>query len=342
MKTLISSAVVLGAILTALPQANAQITVDGTLDSAYGGALATQTINTGFGDSTIGDGTSAGGSELDAFYATAQNGYLYLFLSGNLEDNGNNINIFVSDGRTGQSVLNAPAFTSGPYDNDMSVMNGSKFSPGFSATYAMDISDYSGNIVYGGQVVVNTYNLINRVFGVSTYIVLNGGIGSANFNGTLVGVNDTNTKGVNGNSGTAASASAADAVTTGFEVGIPLSELGNPTGSIKVLADINGTSEDYLSNQFLPGLPVGTGNLGAGGPYSAVSTSSGYAGFDFSSTPGEYVIVPVPEPFPSALVGLGVTVLWLWRRHKTTLSGYSRRRADAGVQAAQVPDSQIP
>src|SRR5689334_16602673 len=83
----------------------AQPTVDGTLDGAYGSPLATQTINTGFGDSTIGDGSSSGGSELDAAYGIVSGGSLYLFIAGNLEQNFNHINIFISDGRTGQTTL---------------------------------------------------------------------------------------------------------------------------------------------------------------------------------------------------------------------------------------------
>jgi hypothetical protein len=51
-----------------------------------------------------------------------------------------------------------------------------------------------------------------------------------------------------------------------------------------VLADINGGDENYLSNQFPPGLPNGTGNLGV---------SSGGV-FSFGSTPDEYFTV-VPE-----------------------------------------------
>src|ERR1035438_3978964 len=72
--------------------AEAQITVDGALSGSegYGAALATQTINTGFGDNTSSGGTSSGGSELDAIYSLANNGYLYLFIAGNLEANGNN------------------------------------------------------------------------------------------------------------------------------------------------------------------------------------------------------------------------------------------------------------
>jgi hypothetical protein len=100
-------------------------------------------------------------------------------------------------------------------------------------------------------------------------------------------------------------------VTTGWELAIPLSLLGNPSGSVEVLADINGNPDNYLSNQFLPGLPDGTGNLGAGGPYSGPASGA----FNFGSTPGEYFTVMVPEPSSFALLGGGLAgLLWLRRR----------------------------
>ena len=77
-----------------------------------------------------------------------------------------------------------------------------------------------------------------------------------------------------------------------------------------VLADINGNPDNYLSNQLLPGLPDGTGNLGGGGPYSGPASGA----FNFGSTPGEYfTVVQVPEPSTFALLIGGVAGL-LWRR----------------------------
>jgi hypothetical protein len=42
-------------------------------------------------------------------------------------------------------------------------------------------------------------------------------------------------------------------MTNGLELGIPLSALGNPTGSVQVLVCINGSSFVYLPNQFIHG-----------------------------------------------------------------------------------------
>ena len=274
------------------------ITVDGTLDGAYGSALATQTINSGYGDSTVGDGSSAGGSELDAAYGLIQGGNLYLFVAGNIELNYNHINVFIADGRSGQNTLSVPS-------GSLSAMNGSVFSPGFSATYALDFNGGSGA---NGTLYTDQYNLVGTP---STSFVggvaLSGGIGNGNFSGIQIGLNDVNAAGVNGNSGTAANGAAANAVGTGLELAIPLSQLGNPSGSIQVLIDINGNGNTYLSNQLLPGLPAGTGNLGNGGV------------LNLGSTPGEFFTVPAPAPEPStwALYALsGAATLFGLRRRK--------------------------
>ena len=51
---------------------------------------------------------------------------LNLLLTGNFENNGNKLNIFIADGRAGQNIINAK--TGG---SNLNNMNGSKFSPGF-------------------------------------------------------------------------------------------------------------------------------------------------------------------------------------------------------------------
>jgi autotransporter-associated beta strand protein len=279
------------ALVGAARQANAQIVVDGTVDSGYGSALATQTVNTGFGDSTVGNGTSAGGSELDAGYGVVQSGELYLFFAGNFENNGNHLNIFIADGRSGgQSVLNAAA--SGFLPN----MNGSIFSPGFSATYAIDAND-SSNTLY-----IDQYDLVKNTANYLGSVPLTGGIGSnQNLTGLKVGLNNTNAAGVvgDGGTGTAADPTAADAVKTGLELGIPLAALGNPAAgsNILVMADVNGGggAENYLSNQFLAGLPAGTTNLGGGGPY----TGSGPGLFNLSGVSNGWFPVMVPAAIPN-------------------------------------------
>jgi hypothetical protein len=279
----------------------AQVVADGTLSPSEGYNLeATQTINTGFGDSTVGDGTSGGGSELDAAYGVISGGNLNIFLAGNFEDNGNHVNLFVDDGRVGQSVLALPG------GDTMSTMNGSVFSPGFQATYALDANDYTGT-TYVEEYTLTAPGMLSG--GYVGAIGLTGGIGSGTPGVATIGWNDTHVSTM-GTPNAATNQAAADAVTTGMEVSIPLSALGGTGGPFLVLADVNGGGDSYLSNQFLPGLPVGTGNVGGGGPFTGPSSGA----FNFGATPGEYFVVSVPEPASMSLVGGAIMMLCARRR----------------------------
>ena len=264
--------------------AHAQPVIDGTLNGSegYGSPLAIQTINTGFGDNLSGNGSPTG-SELDAVYGFIANGNLNLFIAGNVQANGNNINVFIADGQPGGQpalAIGAPAA--------QAAMNGSTFSPGFSANFLFSFTN-SANTLSVDEVTLSTgagaLSLVGNV-------VLSGGVGNdqnLGGSGLAVGFNNLNTGGVNAVSGSIADPVIASSVTTGLELAIPLKMLGNPPGSVQVLALLNGRDFAYLSNQFLPGLPVGTANLGAGGNYGP-----GGGVFNFSSTAGEYLTIPNP------------------------------------------------
>ena len=123
------------AFLGAAACASAQ-NLNGTVSpSFYGSPLAIQTINTGFGGNTAPD--SGTGSELDAAYGKISGGDLYLFLAGNVQNNGNHLNVFIAGGAAGQNTLNAPA------GSNLASMNGSVFSPGFNATFGFDVPEKS-------------------------------------------------------------------------------------------------------------------------------------------------------------------------------------------------------
>lgn len=266
----------------------------GTTGVSYGGALGVQTINTSFGNSS--GGGDASGSELDAIYGTISGGSLYLFVAGNFQNNGNHLNLFLADGRTGQSTLNTTV-------SPISAMNGSTFSSGFSATFAIDLNDYYNGT--SATLYTSTADLVAGTGGFQGAVGLTGGIGSGTLgDGIEVALNNAHasTMGTAGLARTGATSGAN--TTTGLELAIPLSLLGNAAGSIEVLADINGGGNTYLSNQFLPGLSPGTGSLG---------TST----FDFASTPGEFVTVsPVPEPSTMMLGAAGMATLLLLRRRR--------------------------
>src|SRR5277367_6479374 len=119
--------------------------INGSYDPAFGSALGVQTAATGFG---LND------SELDGAYGFVTNGNLYLFLSGNLQNNGNNINLFIA-GTGGQGTLSA-ANPGNLGANNLSVMNGSQFSSGFLAIYGFNIN-YNGTTL-----TVSQYNLLDN------------------------------------------------------------------------------------------------------------------------------------------------------------------------------------
>ena len=258
------------------------------------GALATQTINTSFGDSAYtGTPPDANGSELDAAYGVVQSGNLDLFFAGNYEGNGNHLVVFIDDGAmsggtpTGQNTLNI--------SNNWTAagMNNSVFSPGFYADLLIDANDYSQQL-YVDQYKLNPTGSTNSYLG---SVALSSGIGHGTLGGIGFGLNNSNTAGVIGDAnGGAATPGAAGAVSTGLEISIPMSALGNPT-NIKVLAAVNGNNDGFMSNQFLPGLPAGTisvGNIATStppgpGPYSV----TGFQGaFNFGSTANEFFAVP--------------------------------------------------
>jgi hypothetical protein len=173
-----------------------------------------------------------------------------------------------------------------PGGGAMSAMNGSVFSPGFNATFALDMNDYAGNFY------TEEYNLTGTPSGgyvgalghgaTGIYAGSDGGVSSAYINN-----NHVSTMGASPGALTGATSGAA--TTTGFELVIPLADIGGGDG--------------YLSNQFLPGLPVGTGNLAT-------------AGFNFGATPGEYITIAVPEPSTMVLGATGMATLLLLRRRR--------------------------
>ncbi|MBM4109208.1 MAG: EF-hand domain-containing protein [Phycisphaerae bacterium] len=69
-------------------------TIDGTRDGVYVSRFV-QSNYTGFGDASTGTPGFCNGSEIDATYTAVFNNTLYIFLAGNLESNGNDLEIFI-------------------------------------------------------------------------------------------------------------------------------------------------------------------------------------------------------------------------------------------------------
>jgi hypothetical protein len=230
--------------------ANAQ-NLNGTLDSAfYGTALSVQTINTQFGNNA-GPGDASTGSELDAVYAKVSGGNLYLFIAGCFQNNGNHVNVFVAGGGTGQNTLSGVT-------GDLAPMNGSVFPAGFNATWAFDANDSGGTFYYNEYTLTGTPagGYVGNLVGTAGIFSGNaGGQATLYLNNTLNSTMGAATEALSGSN-------VGSSVTNGLEMVIPTSAIGYTGGSVNVLVDINGGGNGYLSNQFLPGLAVGTGNLG--------------------------------------------------------------------------------
>jgi hypothetical protein len=224
-------------------------TIDGQLDAAfYGAPVSVQNTPTSYGNATNGHVRFAvGGSELDAAYARVADGYLYLFIAGNLETKGvgglqwpagnlNKLDIFVDSLPGGQGQggdfgglrgdnadVDIGAFGSaldsmGHLDAEN---DGLKFDAGFGADFYFTFNNYTEAIQWMSPPVVEAWR------GILYYATLpTGGGGTAqtlgvardsshqNFtttttftNGVKLGFNNSNTGGVRGT----ADANAADA-----------------------------------------------------------------------------------------------------------------------------------
>lgn len=268
--------------------------LDGTRDVSYDSAAAIQSVETQFGDNF---------SELNAAYARTEGGTLYLMFTGNLQDNFNRLNIFIDSRAGGQNVLQADGNFGGTNpENDgwAGKHAGMTFDSGFEADYFLTLRngnsrfDIDYAVVGGG---LGNFLTASDIFGGST----TGSNASALSNGIGVGFNNSNAGGILGGTG-AANQAAALAVTTGIELAIPLSTIGSPSDPIKVTVMINGSNHDYLSNQFLGGLPAGTGNLGGDGAGGFTGTLSG---IDLNQFAGAQYFRVVPEPASMVLLALG-------------------------------------
>jgi len=125
-------------------------TIDGTLDvSSYGAPITVQTVDTGFGNSTLGQTGFANGSELNALYAQVREAdlgdgpqtYLFVFVSGNVETNFNKFNMWIDSQAGGQNVVRND--NSGA--EGLNTHNGMTFDSGFEADYYISFRGGGGS-----------------------------------------------------------------------------------------------------------------------------------------------------------------------------------------------------
>jgi hypothetical protein len=292
------------AALFALPAAALAVPpiIDGqNIPTEFGPAalVATQRFQTQFGDDQSGD-QFGGGSELDQMFITNDGTYLYIGLTGNLENNGNCIALFLdTDGPSygqntlftqngGQPIANLPRFLTGVPGVGL---NNLTFDAGFAADRILGLT---GGSPLGSQTrsyyavtwttldsVNNGLNHTNQIAGVITAgnATASGPAGTlgaflqtANL-GILGGADNSNDFGVEGGNGLAGNPPAS--ATKGVEVAIPLSLLGIYSGSpVCVFALVSGDS-GFMSNQMLPTDDAALSLSNLGTPPFDFSTLSG-------------------------------------------------------------------
>jgi hypothetical protein len=289
-------------LLTAASVASA-ITLDGSTAGDGYDLRSVQTVQTQFGDNF---------SELNAAYGRIDGGTLYVTLTGNIEDNFNKLNIFIDTGAGGQNVLQNDGNNGGNNpENDGWAQKyaGFTFDAGFDADYMMIVRrglsqfDFDFATIGGG---LGAYEASGDIFSGS----LEGANASVGASGIGVGYDNSNVAGIIGGD-QAANQAAAKAVTTGLELAIPLSAIGNPNPlDILISAHINGSNHDFLSNQSLGGFPAPQGNLGGDGLGNFTGTVSGVDLNNFPTSDQFFSAVPEPSTCLLAIMGtLGIALL---------------------------------
>lgn len=242
-------------------------TLDGVINSGEYDSFqaAVQTTQTGFGNNVDSDLDSAGGGELDSLSIADDANFLYLGITGNMENNGNPIVIFLdldNNIATGASTIPANPFsfivgTQLPIGaelvitpnagNDVEIFCNVHT---FGGTASSDFMGSTGDT--GGPAAATTGSITNSVNGTGSHML--------NF-----ALDNSNVAGVAGGS-IAPAGGVAAAVSTGLEIAIPKSLLDQAAvGSIGANIGIYvayTSSGGFFSNQFLPGLATPGVNVG--------------------------------------------------------------------------------
>jgi hypothetical protein len=177
------------------------------------------------------------GNNLDALYVNSGGGFLNGAIASNLVNNSNNRILLFIDCQAGgfNSLSTWTLRNNSPYYSVENLNSAITFDPGFSADYVLAMNQASGNSFF------DLYNMVSNS---------NNFIGNASASPFL---------GFVGNSGVGN-------FTQGFEFAIPLSAIGNPTGTIRffcmLVNDPGFGVPTFISNQFLT--PAGAGELNYG------------------------------------------------------------------------------
>jgi hypothetical protein len=261
--------------LTTATDFDAQFGVaDGAVNAAdYGGALATQTCPTPYGDQTFDpEGvTRTGGSELDALYLDADELNLYVGITGNLQENGNKILVWIDSVAGGVHSVVWDGMGAGG-----NGVEGDVLPPLASDTMTDALFDYvfqynASGTAGSAPCYIDMWDLNAQATSYRGFSTMETGNGDLNLGGAApnpwgmqLAVNNTNNDGVIGcglfenpcwfDTSAQVEAQAATA-TSGSEIVIPLADIGlDPCAApddIHVWVLLTG-NDGWRSNQALP------------------------------------------------------------------------------------------
>lgn len=236
-------------------------------DAGASAIRATQTAPTNMGNNV---------AELNQLFVRPAHEGVRLSVSGNVPTDGTALAVFLQSSTGGQSVLNTSAQAAPP--SGLAELSGTTLDTGFAPNQMYYINFNTGSI-YVDQLSLFAGGSTKTYKGRGT---TNNGksslTGGNNLNALAVAMDTTNTQGI-----TASSVALAPTATTGLEMFIPYIDLGlsaapsvRAGATLRVATAIVRTT-GTLGNQFLPGVPSGTGDLGL-----APSLNS-YAGTQFAT-----------------------------------------------------------
>ncbi|HLP85118.1 MAG TPA: alpha-amylase family glycosyl hydrolase, partial [Phycisphaerales bacterium] len=246
---------ILNASLTYTPPPPPPLDIDGRLipqDFGTDALLASQTAPTNMGNNT---------AELNRLFVRAADDGVRIGLTSNLPTDGSAFVLLLQTGTNGQNVIDTSALT--PPPAALPLLSGTTLDTGFAPDQMYFINCFGGAI-YVDQLSLSPSGATKTYRGSG---ITGSGVGSlvggANPNGTLVAMDNTNTSGV-----TTTSIAQVASATTGLEARIPYADISLPTTAsaragrtIRMAAAIVRVDGTF-GNQWLPGCPTGTANLG--------------------------------------------------------------------------------
>ncbi len=204
--------------------------------------------------------------ELDQLFARRDGDALRISITGNIPQDATPLALFIdvdpnsSNGlNNGQSTLATSTLAAPP--QGLALLNGLTFDQGFVPDH-MYFINASGTNMYVDHIDLPSASAAIKEFRGVVAVNAGRGVlsGGTNPHGIEIALDNTNTAGI-----TSISVAAAQTATTGLEILIPFSELG-------LAADFNGSiglsaclerADGTLTNQWLPGLVLGSSELGA-------------------------------------------------------------------------------